>query len=129
MIEWRGVFENVEINALHAECFGHPVQIDDWWARVNQFSLGWVVARQRTHLVGFVNLAWDGAAHAFVLDTMVAPALQRQGIAKGLIEEAVVRSKQAGCDWLHVDFEPHLRSFYLDACGFRTTVAGLISLK
>ncbi|MDR3444084.1 MULTISPECIES: GNAT family N-acetyltransferase [unclassified Dyella] len=129
MIEWRGAFENTEVNALHAECFGHPLQGNDWWSRVNQFSLGWVLARRATRLIGFVNLAWDGATHAFVLDTMVAPAFQRQGIAKGLIEEAVARSKQADCDWLHVDFEPHLQSFYRDACGFRPTNAGLISLK
>jgi hypothetical protein len=34
----------------------------------------------------------------------------------------------AGCEWLHVDFEPELRRFYLDACGFRPTDAGLIRL-
>jgi hypothetical protein len=28
--------------------------------------------------------------------------------------------------WLHADFEPHLRSFYFDACGFRPAAAGLI---
>jgi hypothetical protein len=30
--------------------------------------------------------------------------------------------------WLHVDFAPHLWSFYFDACGFRPTDAGLIHL-
>lgn len=30
---------------------------------------------------------------------------------------------------LHVDFDPHLRAFYFDACGFRPTDAGLIPLK
>jgi len=31
--------------------------------------------------------------------------------------------------WLHVDFEPHLAAFYLGACGFQSTSAGLIHLS
>ncbi|MDP9242624.1 MAG: hypothetical protein M3O84_05550 [Actinomycetota bacterium] len=34
----------------------------------------------------------------------------------------------AGCEWLHVDFDDHLRSFHFDACGFTPTNAGLIAL-
>jgi hypothetical protein len=34
----------------------------------------------------------------------------------------------AGCEWLHVDFEEHLRGFYLESCGFTPTGAGLIAL-
>lgn len=126
--EWRGAFENAEVNALHAECFEHRILVDDWWSQVNRFSLGWVCIRHLEKLVGFVNIAWDGGVHAFVLDTMVSPAFQRQGIAKALVGEAVKRAKDTGCEWLHVDFDPHLRRFYFDACGFRPTDAGLIAL-
>jgi hypothetical protein len=28
---WRGDFSSAEANALHAECFGHPVLGDDEW--------------------------------------------------------------------------------------------------
>lgn len=128
-MEWRGVFKNAEINALHAECFGHQVLDNDWWSQVNRFSLGWVCARRSGKLVGFVNVAWDGSSHAFILDVMVQPAFQRQGIARNLIAEAVCRVKQTGCEWLHVDFESHLRPFYLGACEFRPTDAGLISTQ
>lgn len=38
---------------------------------MNRHSLGWVCARFDGALVGFVNVAWDGAAHAFILDTVV----------------------------------------------------------
>ncbi|WP_419706231.1 hypothetical protein [Promicromonospora sp. NFX87] len=31
-------------------------------------------------------------------------------------------------EWLFVDFEPHLESFYLESCGFRPTSAGLVHL-
>ncbi|CUX10321.1 MULTISPECIES: GNAT family N-acetyltransferase [Rhizobium/Agrobacterium group] len=127
--EWRGAFENAEVNALHAECFAHRLLADDWWSQVNRFSLGWVCTRHLGRLIGFVNIAWDGGVHAFVVDTMVSSAFQRQGIAKALIGEAVNQTKDTACEWLHVDFDPHLRQFYFDACGFRPTDAGLIALK
>lgn len=127
--EWRGAFGNDELNALHAECFGHPVLDDDWWGQVNRFSLGWVCLRRAGRLVGFVNVAWDGGVHAFLLDTAVTPSLQRHGHATRLVAEAVAQARAAGCEWLHVDFDPHLRGFYLDACGFRPTEAGLVRLR
>jgi hypothetical protein len=46
--EWRGRFTGAEANALHAECFGHPVLGDDEWdwrGQVEGHSLGWVCAR------------------------------------------------------------------------------------
>ncbi|RYX85423.1 GNAT family N-acetyltransferase [bacterium] len=128
-IEWRGVFENSEVNALHAECFAHRVFEDDWWTQVNRYSLGWVCLRETETLIGFVNVAWDGGVHAFLLDTMVAKEFQRQGHAKSLVQEAVRHAKETGCEWLHVDFEPHLRGFYLEHCGFQPTDAGLIRLR
>jgi len=41
--EWRGRFENGEVNRLHAEGFEHRVLDVDWWGQVNGQSLGWVV--------------------------------------------------------------------------------------
>ena len=37
-------------------------------------------------------------------------------------------AKGAGCEYLHVDFEGHLRPFYFGACGFVSTNAGLLLL-
>jgi GNAT superfamily N-acetyltransferase len=126
---WRGDFTNPELEALHAEGFGHTVLADsDWQTPLNRYSLGWVCARDGDDLVGFVNVAWDGAVHAFILDTLVAVAARRHGVGKRLVEVATENARAAGCEWLHVDFEPHLRSFYFDACGFRPTDAGLIQL-
>ncbi len=126
--EWRGAFGNEELNLLHGRAFGYaPLEID-WWGQVQRHSLGWVTARQGDRLLGFVNVPWDGGIHAFVMDTIVMPEAQRRGIGTGLVAEAVVGARAAGCHHLHVDFEEHLRSFYFDACGFRTTPAGLIPL-
>jgi GNAT superfamily N-acetyltransferase len=167
-IVWRGDFENAEVNALHAEGFEHRLLEDDWWARVNRHSLGWVCAREepvpdgtrldrsrphetgvhetrphetRPHetrlietglneagLVGFVNVAWDGGVHAFLLDTLVAAQARRQGIGTALVAVAARGARAAGCEWLHVDFEDHLRAFYFEAAGFTPSNAGLVAL-
>ncbi len=80
--EWRGGFDNVEVNALHAEAFETRVfDESEWnWVRlVAEHSLGWVVAREDGDLVGFVNVVWDGLVHAWIQDTMVAAKAGRRG--------------------------------------------------
>jgi GNAT superfamily N-acetyltransferase len=126
--EWRGAFENPEVNGLHAEGFGHPILDDDWRAQVERHSLGWVCARDGSDLVGFVNVAWDGAIHAFVLDTLVASRARHRGIGTELVGRAVTEARRAGCEWIHVDFDDDLASFYFEACGFKPTKAGVIAL-
>jgi GNAT superfamily N-acetyltransferase len=128
--DWRGAFENAELNELHAEAFGYRLFDDDWQAQVEAHSLGWVCARRGGELVGFVNVAWDGGVHAFLFDTMVTAAAGRTGVGTRLVEVAVAEARATGrCEWLHVDFEDELRPFYFDTCGFTPTNAGLIRLS
>lgn len=127
VLAWRGVFENAEVNRLHAEGFGHRVLDIDWRTQLENHSLGWVCARRCGELIGFLNVAWDGGVHAFVVDTSVASPARRTGIGTRLVAAAERESRAAGCEWLHVDFEDHLRGFYV-ACGFQETRAGLIQL-
>jgi GNAT superfamily N-acetyltransferase len=129
ILEWRGAFANAELNQLHAEGFGHAVLDEDWWGQVNGHSLGWVCARYAGRLTGFVNVAWDGGGHAFLLDTLVAVEFRHRGLATAIVQEAAERTRAAGCEWLHVDFEPHLRDFYFGRCGFRKTDAGIMALR
>ena len=91
-------------------------------------SLTWMCAYQGSQLIGFVNVAWDGGVHAFLLDAAVHPDCQRQGIGRELVRRAAEESRQRGMHWLHVDFEPHLLGFYR-GCGFRATDAGLMRLN
>jgi ribosomal protein S18 acetylase RimI-like enzyme len=126
--DWRGDFENAAVNALHAEAFNHRVLQDDWKGQVHRHSLGWVCARDGDELVGFVNVAWDGGVHAFILDTIVAAGAARRGVGTALVAVAVAEARAAGCEWLHVDFDDDLRAFYFEACGFTPTNAGLIAL-
>ncbi|MGW0929320.1 GNAT family N-acetyltransferase [Streptomyces sp. NPDC002644] len=126
--EWRGHVQDAELDALHAAAFGHPPGDGGWEAQLNGHSLGWVCARDGGKLVGIVNVAWDGGTHAFLLDTAVTPERQGEGTGAALVRMAAREARAAGCRWLHVDFEESLRPFYVDACGFRPTAAGLLAL-
>lgn len=101
-----------------------------WWDRVSSHSLGWMSARSTDGvLVGFVNVAWDGADHAFLVDTKTRTDRQHRGVGTELVRQAARHAQSAGCEWLHVDFETGLGPFYVDACGFRPTDAGVIHLR
>jgi hypothetical protein len=132
--EWRGAFTNQEVNALHAEAFNTRVfDESEWnWAElVHRHSLGWVVALQGPELAGFVNVLWDGLVHAWLQTRWSPPrhvARVLAGIGTELVKHARDGAKAAGCEYLHVDFEDHLRPFYFGACGFAPTNAGLLSL-
>jgi GNAT superfamily N-acetyltransferase len=129
---WRGGFSNQEMNALHAEAFDTRLYDEsewNWREQVERHSLGWVVAREGETLVGFVNVPWDGLVHAWIQDTMVAKSARHRGVGKELIAVAARGAREAGCEWLHVDFDDDLKEFYFDACGFTPTNAGLIELQ
>ncbi len=131
-IAWRGVFANVEVNELHAEAFETRVFDEtewDWQALTDRHSLGWVTARDDERLLGFVNVLWDGLVHAWIQDLMVAGSARRRGIGRALVEASREGARRSGCEFLHVDFDDHLRRFYFAACGFETTNAGLIDLR
>jgi GNAT superfamily N-acetyltransferase len=129
--QWRGDFTNAEVNELHAKAFQTRVFDEaewNWQDLVRRHSLGWVVAREGEGLVGFVNVVWDGLVHAWLQDTMVAAKAGRQGVGTQLVAMARNGARDAGCEWLHVDFDDDLRPFYFDACGFKPTNAGLLAL-
>jgi GNAT superfamily N-acetyltransferase len=130
--EWRGSFENGEVNALHAEAFETRVYSDGEWKwndLLAKHSLGWVIARDGIRLVGLVNVAWDGFTHAWIQDTMVANEDRGRGIGTQMIEIVRSECQKAGCEWLHVDFDEDLGKFYIQSCGFTPTTAGLIRLS
>ncbi|WP_206425997.1 GNAT family N-acetyltransferase [Nakamurella antarctica] len=67
--------------------------------------------------------------HAFLIDTRTRPTHRRQGLGVAIVARAAEEASAAGCEWLFVDFEPSLTAFYIAACGFRATPAGLIHLS
>jgi GNAT superfamily N-acetyltransferase len=116
---------NDELNELWAKAWGSHNRRD--FGRVLTRSLAHLAAYDGEHLVGFVNVAGDGGSHAFILDTCVHPRIRRKGIATQLVKKAINVARDRGAEWLHVDFEPPLTSFYRN-CGFKPTEAGLIQL-
>lgn len=127
VLGWREPLTDEEMVDLVASYGGSPVP--GWWDQIRPHSFGWVTARTEDGtVVGFVNVVTDGGDHAFLIDTKTRGSFQRQGIGTRVVALAVEQARAAGCEWLHVDFEPELRSFYFDACGFRPTDAGLIHL-
>ena len=128
MIEIRGDYRpsNDELNRLNEVVWDHDHHYRDYGPTLDR-SLGYICAFKGSEIVGFVNVAWDGGGHAFILDTCVIPSERRQGIASQMIGAAVALAKKRGACWLHVDYEPHLQGLY-EGCGFRSTKAGLIDL-
>ncbi len=97
------------------------------WQPVLRHSLTYVCAFDGERLIGFVNVVCDGRDHAFILDTRVDPDYRRRGIGKELVARGGQEAAAAGCTVLHVDYSPDSARFY-EACGFRPTLAGLITL-
>jgi GNAT superfamily N-acetyltransferase len=114
------------MSPLWQAAWGSPLR-SGYAENVLKRSLVHVCAYDADRLVGFVNVAWDGGAHAILLDTTVHPNVQRRGIATSLVRRASDVARERGAEWLQVDFEPHLEGFYR-ACGFRPTAAGLMDL-
>ena len=116
---------DVELNALFEQAW--PAFRPRAFDRVLQHSLTYVVAYHEATVVGFVNVAWDGYSHAFLLDPTVHPAYQRRGIGSALVQQGIDAAKERGVEWMHVDFEARLFSFY-EKLGFHSTTAGLLRL-
>ncbi|MGW2092824.1 GNAT family N-acetyltransferase [Promicromonospora sukumoe] len=126
----RGPVDDAALSTLHARAFESlGGAVTPWSARLERHSLTWVTAADRAgDLVGFVNVIGDGGVHAVLLDTVVEPGHQGQGVGRALVAEAAAAARDLGCEWLHVDFEADRAGFYLEGCGFRTTAAGLMRL-
>lgn len=129
-ITWRGPFTSSEANRLHAAAFNARLYSDeewDWVTQVEGHSFGWVTARAGAgaDLVGFCNVISDGVAHVWLQDVIVDPDRQRSGIGKAMVDLAIDRAREAGHEWMHVDFDDDVADFYYQTCGFTKTNGGL----
>ena len=108
-------------------------------------SVGWdhengsydtILQRTYTHytvraggtLIGFLNILSDGIGDAFLVDLMIHPDFQRQGIGTELIKQAVRDLTADGVQCIQVTFNPENESFYR-SIGFHILKAGIIDNK
>jgi ribosomal protein S18 acetylase RimI-like enzyme len=121
----RGVVPDTKgLGELFGAAWGSPKA---GYERAFAHSFSWITAFDGDHLVGFVNVAWDGDVHFFLLDTTVHPDWQRKGIGRRLVEEAIEACRGHG-EWLHVDADEDLMARLYRPAGFQPTPAGLIDL-
>ena len=115
-----------ELNELFASAWENHVERK--FGPVLERSLTYVGAFAGLRLVGFVNVAWDGGIHGFILDTNVHRDFQRRGIGTEMMKRAADIAAERGIEWPHVDYEHHLHAFYR-GCGYGRTEAGLLNLR
>jgi len=116
-----------ELDKLYAASWPHHDPPYDFRPEL-EHALAFVCAYVDGELIGFVRLAWDGSVHAFLLEPTVRPDYRRRGIGQSLVERAVAVARERGMEWVHVDYEPYLRTFY-QGSGFVPTDAGIIHLR
>jgi GNAT superfamily N-acetyltransferase len=124
--EESSVLANDELNALWSAAW--PDHESRNFGPVLMRSLVYIAARYEERLIGFVNVAWDGDEHGFLLDPTVDPDFRRRGVGTELVRRAAAGATARNLRWLHVDFVPELTEFYSKA-GFRPTAAGLMRLQ
>lgn len=92
------------------------------YEQVLERSFTWIAARDQEELVGFVNVAWDGGVHFFLLDTTVAPSHRGRGI--GVLVQRAVEACRGHGEWLHVDSDEELMDRLYFPAGFFRAHAG-----
>ena len=115
-----------EINALRASV---------GWDHDNE-SYDTILKRTYTHytvrsqgkLIGFLNVLSDGIGDAFLVDIMVHPEFQRNGIGTTMVEQAVRDLSADGVQCIQVTFNPDEEPFY-KKIGFHIFKAGIIDNK
>ena len=124
----RPDISNDQMDALRIEGFENHIPGHDWMEQLER-SLLWIGAFEAKRLVGFVNLAWDGGVHAFLLDTAVASTHRHRGIGTRLVREAIDAARaHGGIQWIHVDSDEALMRDFYGPAGFRPTHAGLVNV-
>ena len=124
----RPEIANDQMDALRIEGFEDHVVGHDWTQQLDR-SLLWIGAFDGERLIGFVNLAWDGGVHAFMLDTAVAMTHRRRGIGTRLVREAIDAARaRRGIEWIHVDSDEALMRDFYGPAGFEPTPAGVVNV-
>jgi GNAT superfamily N-acetyltransferase len=95
----------------------YPVALKGYWATISGFDTTGA-------LIAWCAILSDGVRHAVLIDVIVHPNWQRQGVGQELVATAVRHILAHGISIIHVDFEPEHKTFY-ERCGFHTGLGGI----
>lgn len=98
----------------------YPAALQGYWATVGGFD-------SAGKLIAWCAILSDGVRHAVLLDVIVHPSRQRQGIGHALVAKAIDHIGRHGITLIHVDFLPEHTEFYA-TCGFEVGLGGIIEL-
>jgi GNAT superfamily N-acetyltransferase len=99
----------------------YPAALAGYWATVGGFDTG-------GGLVAWCAILSDGVRHAVLLDVLVHPRRQHQGIGRALVAQALAHIHAHGITITHVDFLPERAAFY-ERCGFRIGLGGIYEAR
>ena len=74
-------------------------------------------------LVAWTSIVSDQVRHAFLLDVMVHPDFQKQGVGRAVVLKAIAEMKARGVTAFHVDCKAEHTGFY-ERCGFKMCAGG-----
>lgn len=95
----------------------HSDELKGYWATLGGFD-------EKGTLIAWCALLSDGKYHGILLDVLVHPLWQKQGVGRALVAQAVAYLQARGIRTIHVDFLPERAAFY-ERCGFRIGLGGI----
>jgi GNAT superfamily N-acetyltransferase len=122
----RASLDNDELQALFVRAWAGNGKVG--YDAVLARSFTWISAHHGARLIGFVNVAWDGGVHFFLLDTTVDPDYRHGGVGSRLVVSAVDACRGHG-EWVHVDAGAELMERLYVPAGFGPAHAGTIDVR
>lgn len=96
----------------------YPAPLKGYWATIGSFD-------NSGKLIAWCAIVSDGVRHAVLIDVIVHPSFQGQGLGRQLVGQAIEHIHAHGISIIHVDFLPEKANFY-ERCGFRIGLGGII---
>jgi N-acetylglutamate synthase-like GNAT family acetyltransferase len=125
-IKRKPALEPAQINALRTAINWQPSAFDYTLALERSFLYYGVL--ENHNLIGFLNVISDGVSYALIVDMMVHPTYQHQGIGKQLLQTAIQDLQTTNVARVCVMFDESLRDFYT-SLGFTNLEGGLLRLE
>lgn len=98
----------------------YPAALKGYWGYIGGFD-------EAGTLVAWCAILSDGIRHAVLLDVIVHPAWQRQGVGSTMIAQALNHIRSHDITIVHVDFLPEYAAFY-ERCGFQVGLGSIMEL-